>query len=54
MVKKTGPPDVLELVSDWPVPSLRDGEVTLPIILDSSVFSTDAVFINQGSSGWEL
>ncbi|CAK0787537.1 hypothetical protein CVIRNUC_010757 [Coccomyxa viridis] len=27
VVKKPGPPDVLELVNDWPAPALRDGEV---------------------------
>ena len=27
VVKKPGPPDVLELVNDYPVPKLRDGEV---------------------------
>ncbi|CAL5224697.1 g7424 [Coccomyxa viridis] len=27
VVKQPGPPDVLELVHDWPVPQLRDGEV---------------------------
>lgn len=27
MVKQTGPPEVLELVNDYPVPKLRDGEV---------------------------
>ena len=27
IVKKPGPPDVLELVNDYPVPKLRDGEV---------------------------
>ena len=27
VVKRPGPPDVLELVHDYPVPKLRDGEV---------------------------
>ena len=28
MVKQPGPPEVLELVHDWLVPQLRDGEVS--------------------------
>ena len=28
MVKQPGPPEVLELVHDWPIPQLRDGEVS--------------------------
>ena len=42
VVKKTGPPDVLELVNDWPVPGLRDGEVRLPMSLLLTLISTDA------------
>lgn len=32
VVKKTGPPDLLESVSDWPLPELQDGEVVWLLI----------------------
>ena len=38
VVKQTGPPEVLELVNDWPVPGLRDGEVMLPSVTESFLF----------------
>ena len=54
VVKKPGPPEVLELVNDWPVPGLRDGEVTISVLLVFILFFIDPIFINMRTVNQEL
>ena len=54
VVKKPGPPEVLELVNDWPVPALRDGEVTLSVLLVFIMFFIHPVFIHMRTVVQEL
>ena len=54
VVKKPGPPEVLELVNDWPVPGLRDGEVTISVLLVFIMFFFDPIFINMRTVKQEL
>ena len=49
VVKKTGPPEVLEIVNDWPVPDLRDGEVMLSMSISLILSSIDTVVTSEVS-----